>query len=172
MQEIDNRDNDGSKSNPPHSSGSQRAGGRIQGTGGATLTAAIHHYGQRKPPTCSMEDRKDSNLRGQAIFVKGECTLGHPATSRYGAHQCGALSNTVNLILRLFLYHFLHRMSSWHCESVHNNTNSNNHHHHGDGATCPSSGVDSMNTRCLSGGQPCTCVVRGRCQRVLLELIN
>jgi hypothetical protein len=29
----------------------------------------------------------------------------------YGASQCGAQINTVNLILRLFLYHFLHTMS-------------------------------------------------------------
>jgi hypothetical protein len=32
--------------------------------------------------------------------------------SGYGASQCGAQSNAVNLILRLFLYHFLHTMSS------------------------------------------------------------
>ncbi len=25
---------------------------------------------------------------------------------RYGSRQCGALSNAINLILRLFLYHF------------------------------------------------------------------
>ena len=33
-------------------------------------------------------------------------------TNWYGASQCGAQSNMVNLILRLFLYHFLHTMSS------------------------------------------------------------
>ncbi len=32
--------------------------------------------------------------------------------SRYSASQCGAQSNAVNLIFRLFLYHFLHTMSS------------------------------------------------------------
>ncbi len=30
----------------------------------------------------------------------------------YGAHMCGSKSNAVNLILRLFLYHILHTMSS------------------------------------------------------------
>ncbi len=39
------------------------------------------------------------------------------------ARQGGSKSNTINLILRLFLYHFLHTMSSWHHESIHNNTN-------------------------------------------------
>ncbi len=32
-------------------------------------------------------------------------------------------SNAVDLILRLFLYYFLHTMSSWHHEAIHNNTN-------------------------------------------------
>jgi hypothetical protein len=31
--------------------------------------------------------------------------------NRCGARQSGALSNAVNLILRLFLYHFLHTLS-------------------------------------------------------------
>ncbi len=31
---------------------------------------------------------------------------------RYGASQCGAQSIAINLILRLFLYRFLHMMSS------------------------------------------------------------
>ncbi len=42
---------------------------------------------------------------------------------RCGARLGGSKSNAVNLILRLFLYHFLHTMSSWHHESIHNNTN-------------------------------------------------
>ncbi len=41
----------------------------------------------------------------------------------YGARIGGSLSNSVNLILRLFLYNFLHTMSSWCHESIHNNTN-------------------------------------------------
>ncbi len=40
-----------------------------------------------------------------------------------GARLGGSKSNTVNLILRLFLYHFLHTMSSWRQELIHNNTN-------------------------------------------------
>ncbi len=40
-----------------------------------------------------------------------------------GARLGGSNSNAVNLILRLFLYQFLHTMSSWCHESIHNNTN-------------------------------------------------
>ncbi len=40
-----------------------------------------------------------------------------------GARLGGPKSNAVNLILRFFLYHLLHTMSSWHHESIHNNTN-------------------------------------------------
>jgi hypothetical protein len=42
---------------------------------------------------------------------------------RYGALKVRSLSNTVHVILRLFLYHFLHTMSSWCHKSIHNNTN-------------------------------------------------
>ncbi len=42
---------------------------------------------------------------------------------RCGAHLSAAKNNTVNLILRLLLYHFLHTMSSWRHKSIHNNTN-------------------------------------------------
>ncbi len=42
---------------------------------------------------------------------------------RHGARLRGSKSNAVNLILRLFLYHFVHTMSSWCHESIHNNTN-------------------------------------------------
>ncbi len=38
-------------------------------------------------------------------------SLAASAHKRYGASQCGAKSNAVNLILRLFWYHFLHMMS-------------------------------------------------------------
>ena len=48
----------------------------------------------------------------------------------------------------------------------------NKHHHHGDGAACPSSGVDSMNPHRLSGGRPCSCLFQGWCRRVLVESIN
>ncbi len=41
----------------------------------------------------------------------------------YGASVHGSKINAINPILRLFLYHFLHRMSSWRQESIHNNTN-------------------------------------------------
>jgi hypothetical protein len=39
----------------------------------------------------------------------------------------------------------------------------NKHHHHGDGAACPSSGVDSMIPSHLRGGQPCACSFQSRC---------
>ncbi len=35
----------------------------------------------------------------------------------------GSKSNAVNLILRFFLYHILHTMSSWRHKSIHNSTN-------------------------------------------------
>jgi hypothetical protein len=44
-------------------------------------------------------------------------------TCRYGARMGGSKKNAVNLILRLFLYHILHTMSSWRHESIHNSTN-------------------------------------------------
>ncbi len=40
-----------------------------------------------------------------------------------GACLGGSKSNAINLILKLFLYHFLHTISSWCHESIHNNTN-------------------------------------------------
>ncbi len=42
---------------------------------------------------------------------------------RNGAHVGGPKYYAVNLIFWLFLYHFLHTMSLWHHESIHNNTN-------------------------------------------------
>ncbi len=42
---------------------------------------------------------------------------------RCGARLGGSKSNAVNLILRLFLYNFLHMMSSWCHKSIHNSTN-------------------------------------------------
>ncbi len=46
-----------------------------------------------------------------------------PAKARCGASLGGTLCDIINLILRLVLYHFLHTLSSWHHESIHNNTN-------------------------------------------------
>ncbi len=36
---------------------------------------------------------------------------GNSGSGGYGARMVGSLSNAVNLILRFFLYHFLHIMS-------------------------------------------------------------
>jgi hypothetical protein len=47
----------------------------------------------------------------------------HPTHIGYGACMGGPKYYAVNLILRLFLYHFLHTMSSWRHKSIHNNTN-------------------------------------------------
>ncbi len=63
----------------------------------------------------------------------------------------------------------------WACDVTSPSTTTqtaNKHHHHGDWATPPSSGVDPINPRCLSGGQPCACLFQGRCQRVLVESMN
>ena len=43
--------------------------------------------------------------------------------NRYGASLGGPLCDINNLILRLFLYHFLYTLSSWCHKSIHNNTN-------------------------------------------------
>jgi hypothetical protein len=48
----------------------------------------------------------------------------------------------------------------------------NKHHHHGDGAACPSSGMDSMIPRRPRGGQPCACSFRGRCRSILFDCLN
>ncbi len=54
----------------------------------------------------------------------GKLWIENQTTSiRYGARMGGPKYYAVNLILRLFLYHFLHMMSSWCHESIHNNTN-------------------------------------------------
>ncbi len=52
----------------------------------------------------------------------------NPTTTESNTSWCdarlgGSKSNAVNLILRLFLYHFLHTMSLWRHKSIHNNTN-------------------------------------------------
>jgi hypothetical protein len=38
----------------------------------------------------------------------------------YGASQCGAESNTLNLIVEVILYLFLHTMGLWHHKTIHN----------------------------------------------------
>ncbi len=43
-------------------------------------------------------------------------------TKRYGARLSASKSNAINLILRLWLYHFLHTISLWRHKSIHNNT--------------------------------------------------
>ncbi len=45
------------------------------------------------------------------------------ATWWCGASLGGTLCDIINLILGLFLYHFLHMLSSWCHEPIHNNTN-------------------------------------------------
>ncbi len=89
-----------------------------------------------------------------------------------GAHLGGSKSNAVKLILRLFLYHFLHTMSLYVTSPSTTTQTSNKHHHHGDGAARPSSSMDSINPHRPSGGRPCAYIFRGRCQRVLVESIN
>ncbi len=56
---------------------------------------------------------------GQDEFIFSQFSF----NSRCGACLSASKNNTVNLILRLFLYHFLHTMSLWRHESIHHNTN-------------------------------------------------
>ncbi len=61
-----------------------------------------------------------------ALLLWGVLLVSTLSTSRYsgyGACVGGPKYYAVNLILRLFLYHFLHTMSLWRHESIHNNTN-------------------------------------------------
>ncbi len=159
------------------------AGSSLRWPSASTLTW-LHHFN-------STSDQVPQNLSlsqvpyayGQDInvlkyFVMSEMDAGSSSrwlsasTMRNGANQCGAISNTINLILRLLVYHFLHSMSSWrHGLSTTAQTN-NKHHHHGDGAICPSSGVDSMNPRHPSGGRPCTYTIKGRCWRILIDSLK
>jgi hypothetical protein len=83
--------------------------------------------------------------------------------SRYGAtSQCGAQSNTFNLILRLCCHTFLHTKTLTDESRVvrlhKKHKGPSKHHHHGGRAARPSSGVDSTNPRHLRGRWPCTCI--------------
>ncbi len=127
-----------------------------------TLVVYIHHLWLSHKPSSSDSAK---NPVGEKIALSGWCLC--------GARLSASKNNTVNLILRLFLYHFLHTMSSWHHEPSTTTQTTNKHHHHGDGTPCPSSGVDdSMNPRRASGRWPCSCLFQGCCQRVLVESIN
>jgi hypothetical protein len=74
---------------------------------------------------------------------------------RYGASQCGAQSNTVNLFLRLFVVLiFTYDGLVTSREQPQHTTNCRKHGDHGGGATRPSSNKDSINPLNLSRGQP------------------
>ncbi len=77
---------------------------------------------------CFMEHRfLESTLELlQQFYIQVE-SIAHdykvfPGDQWCGARLGGSKSNAINLILRLLLYHFLHTMSLWHHESIHNNT--------------------------------------------------
>ncbi len=68
--------------------------------------------------------------------------------------------------LGLFLYHFY---IQWACGIMIQFTTTkttNKHHHHGDGAACPSSGMDSMNPHRPGNGWPCAFIFWGCSWRV------
>jgi hypothetical protein len=58
-----------------------------------------------------------------AAIITTPLSLSSLTARWYGARMGGSKSNTVTLILRLFLYHILHTMSLWRHESIRNNTN-------------------------------------------------
>ncbi len=95
----------------------------------------------------------------------------NPSTKpRYGARIGRSLSNTTNLILGLFLYHFLRTMTltdeSQVARPYKKHTRPCKHHHHGGRAACPSSGVDLMNPHHQRGGRPCAYHFAGCCWSV------
>ncbi len=69
---------------------------------------------------CFTVSKKSSILQWYCGETHPVCRL---STRWYGARVDGPKYYAINLILRLFLYHFLHAMSSWRHESIHNNTN-------------------------------------------------
>jgi hypothetical protein len=81
-----------------------------------------------------------------------------------GVCQCG--SKKVMLITLSKGYFCTNFYIRWSCDITSPSTTTqettNKHHHHGDGAACPSSGVDSMIPRHLRGGRPCPCCFQGR----------
>jgi hypothetical protein len=101
-------------------------------------------------------------------------TLGAGVSRWVGVVHANVCQNVTphNPSLGLFLHHFLHTMSLWRHESIHNNATTNKHHHHGDGAAHPSSGMDSMIPHCPRGGRPCACSFQGHCWRILFDSLN
>ncbi len=86
---------------------------------------------KKKTPNCPacrtncMQDNISVRLWNYGVKTWGNLGREIPSSHCWGcgARLCGSKSNAIKLILRLFLYHFLHTMSSWHQESIHNNTN-------------------------------------------------
>jgi hypothetical protein len=81
------------------------------------------------------------------VFQKVWCSVG------------GSKSNTINLILRLFLYHFLHMTTLTDESQVvrphKKHKRPYKHHHHGGRAACPSSCMSLLNPHHQRGGWPC-----------------
>jgi hypothetical protein len=59
-------------------------------------------YDNDEPPPPSKKQKSD---------FKSVITTSHEESNGHGARLCGSKSNADNLILRLFLYRFVHRMS-------------------------------------------------------------
>ncbi len=81
----------------------------------------LHQHGcvMCSTPKCHVVNvRSSQDSPHQAVI---SCQM--PKYQWYGAHVGGPKYYAVNLILRLFLYHFLHTTSLWHHKPIHNNTN-------------------------------------------------
>ncbi len=94
----------------------------------------------------------------------------------YGAYIGGTKIYIINLTVRQYapfkamFWYFLHTSDNKQKRPHHTTIQTNNkYHHHGDGAACPSSGVDSMNPCRPSGERPCACIVWGRQWRILID---
>jgi hypothetical protein len=84
----------------------------------------------------------------------------------YGASECGAWSNAVNLFLKLFFVPvFTYDGLVMSREQPQHTTNCRKHGNHGGGAACPSSNKDSINPLDLSCGRPKGGLVEGTGQR-------
>ncbi len=78
---------------------------------GGSAFVQHHHYYHQGVQSQFLEGRHLQSLSGEQGLRK-HCPEGTPLVTRYGARMGGSKSNAVNLILRLFLYHILHMMSS------------------------------------------------------------
>ncbi len=68
-------------------------------------------------------DEDEAEYRSFESVIETSKVFTRSKVLRWVARLGGSKINAINLILRLFLYHYLHTMSLWRHESIHNNTN-------------------------------------------------